>query len=225
MAKRKPTPVRHQMIDAASENLVPTAASAVPTGVKLFGRTKLLYGIAALLALSALLLANKGLIVAAVVNGRPIFRWQLDKTLMSRFGKQTLEGMISEELIADAAKKSNVTVTAAEIQAKQTDILKGLGENVKLEDLLKYQGITKEDFDSQIKLQLTVQKILGRDLAIGESDIDSYIATNRATLIATDPGELRAEAKKAIIDQKVGELLQPWFMELKNKAKILRFIN
>lgn len=213
------------MIDTETEDLVTPVAMDTPKIKKTGSRARWLYFIVALLVLSALLLANKGLVVAAVVNGRPIFSWQLNKTLVNRYGKQTIEGMISEELIAEEAKKSGVSVTQSDIDAKQKDILKNLGENVKLEDLLQYQGITREDFDNQIKLQLTVRKILGKDITVSDNDIAGYIATNSATLTATDPAALKAEAKQMIIETKVGALLQPWFAELRSKAQIMRFVN
>ncbi len=177
-----------------------------------------------IVGLVVLLLTNKGLLVAAVVNGKPIFRWDLNKVLISRFGKQTLEGIISETLIADASKQSGVVVSQQDIDSKVGEIMKGLGGNVKLEDLLAYQGMTKADFETQIRMQLTVRKVLGKDITITENDIDNYIATSRALLVATDPGELRKEAQNAIMDAKVGEKLQTWFSDLKEKAKILRFL-
>ena len=48
------------------------------------------------------------------------------------------------------------------------DLVKTLGPDVKLDDLLKYQGMTKTDFENQIRLQLTVEKILGKDVAVAE---------------------------------------------------------
>lgn len=185
---------------------------------------KLLYLVVGLLAVSALLIANKTWVVAGVVNGKPIWSWELNKTMTDRFGKQTLEGMISERLIADEANKQGVSVSKSDVEKKQAEILKTLGANVSVDELLKYQGITRNDFDNQIKLQLTVQKILGKDLVITDDDVMRFIATNGATLTATDPAMLREEAKQAIMDAKVGEKLQGWFLELKNKAKVLRFL-
>ena len=187
-------------------------------------KSKLIYVIIFIIALGLLFLTNKGLLLAAVVDGRPIFRWELNKAMNSRFGKQTLENIISERLIASEAQKANVRVTQEEVNAKEQEVTKNLGENVKLEDLLKFQGMTKADFDSQIRLQMTVEKVLGKDLSLTDNDIDNFIATNRATLVATDPAMLRDEARQAIMSQKIGEKLQPWFAALKDKAKILRFL-
>lgn len=171
-----------------------------------------------------LAITNKGLLLAAIVNGRPIFRWELNGVLASRFGKQTLEQMISERLIADAAVKEGVSVSRGDIDAKIAEITKSLGDTSKLEQLLGAQGMTRKEFENQLQLQLLVKKILGRDVVISEGDIDNFIATNRALLVATDPAKLREEARQAIMDSKVGEKLQDWFGKLKESAKILRFL-
>jgi len=176
------------------------------------------------IVLLAVFLVHKEWLVVAMVNGRPIFRWEVTNTLMSRFGKQTLEGIISERLIADAAKREGVAVSREEVDAKTSDIVAGLGGNVKLEDILKFQGMTKREFDSQIRLQLTVEKLLGKEIEITEEDVDAYIATNRALLTATEPAALRQEARNRIRNEKVSEKIQPWFTQLKEKANILRFL-
>ncbi len=177
-----------------------------------------------LIGLAILAFTNKGLFLAAVVNGKPVFRFELNNVMAARFGKQTLEQMISERLISDAAAKEGVSVTRADMDVKIAEITKSLGDPTKLEQLLAAQGMTKSEFENQIQLQLLVQKLLGRDVVISEGDIDNFIATNRALLVATDPAKLREEARQAIMDSKVGEKLQDWFGKLKDSAKILRFL-
>ncbi len=177
-----------------------------------------------LLTLVGVFLVNKGGILAAVVNGKPIFRWQLNKILVNRYGKQTLEGMISEALIAQEAKKEGIVISQEDVDSKVKAVVKGLGQNVSLDDVLKFQGMTRADFESQIRLQLTVERLLGKSITITEGDVDAYIATNSATLTATEPAVLREEARKAILNTKINEKLQPWFLDLEQKAKILRFL-
>jgi len=171
-----------------------------------------------------LIAINRGLVFAAIVNGKPIFRSTLIKTLTTRYGQQTLDNMISERLIADEAKKLGVTVTKEEIDTKEQDILKSFGGNVTIDEILKYQGMTKTDFDEQIRLQMLLTKLIGKNITISDDDISNYIATNSAVLTATDEAGMRTEAKDAILMEKVGEQIQTWFTDLKNKAKIMKFI-
>lgn len=181
----------------------------------------------AVLAVVIILLyaVNRGWVFAAIINGKPLFRTSLNKTLANRYGQQTLEGMITEQLIYSEAKKAGIRVTQKEIDAKEEEIVKSFGGNVTIDDLLKYQGMTKGDFDQQVRLySLIIPKLVGKDIVVSDDDVTQYIATNSATLVATDEATMRSEAREAILTQRIGEKVQPWFTELKNKAKIFRFI-
>ena len=180
--------------------------------------------IVVILGLVAVFVFNKGLLVAAVVNGRPIFRWQLTSVMISRFGAQTLDGMISQSLIDGEARKAGIRIAATDIAKKESDLIASLGGGVSLEEVLKYQGMTKADFEDQLRLQLTVEKLLGKDITITDADINGYIATNQATLTATDEAGLKEEARQAIFSEQINTKLQTWFSELKTKAKVLRFL-
>lgn len=177
-----------------------------------------------LAAIILLILAvNKGYVVTAIVEGKPIFRWQFVNTLVSRYGKQTLETMISEALIDKEAKSTGVSVSQADIDQKEGEILKSFGGNVTLDEVLQYQGMTKSDFDSQVRLQLVVTKILSKDITVTDADITAYIEKNKTSMTASDEAALKIEARSILTDQKISEKVQPWFTELKTKAKILRF--
>lgn len=182
-------------------------------------------GIAILLGAVILLLVaiNRGWVISAIVNGKPIFRATMVKTLVSKFGTQTIENMITEELINNEAKKSNIVVTQNEIDEKEQEILKSFGGSVTLDDVLKFQGMTKADFDQEIKLQMLLTKLIGKDIVITDEEIATYRTTNGASLTATDEAGLNSEAREALLTQKIGEKIQPWFTELRNKAQIFTF--
>jgi hypothetical protein len=174
------------------------------------------------LVLLGVLLVRKGYIVAATVNNQPIFSWSLTSALMNRYGKQTLEGMITEQLIYQEAAKNNVSVSADDLKIREEEMVKNIGADVKLDDLLKYQGMTRADFDSQVKLQLLVEKILGKDVNFTDAQLDNFISTSSAMLVATDSAQRKVEAKKVLTEQEINAKIQPWLLELKNNAKILR---
>jgi foldase protein PrsA len=212
---------KHEMIDTKTESLMGSPVSAVRMSSANSSKARMI-AIALLVILAAVALVKKGYVVAAVVNGKPIFRWELNAQLANRFGAQTLDSMITEKLIADAAKKQGIEVTQADIDAKVMTITQTLGENVNLEELLQYQGMTKADFEHQVRLQLTVEKVLGKDVAVEESEIDTFISANRETMSATDEASLRQEAKDTLVSQKTSEKMQPWLMELRENAKVTK---
>jgi parvulin-like peptidyl-prolyl isomerase len=202
------------------ENLMPLA-SAKPK--RRFPVTKVALAVV-IIGLVAIFVSNKGLLVAAIVNGKPIFRWQLNSVMASRFGGQTLDSMISQMLVDGEAKKAGITVSQAEIAKKESDLVKSLGTNVSLDDVLAYQGMTKADFEDQLRMQLTVEKLLGKDITITDAQITDYIASNSSTLTATDEAGLKEEARQAIFSQQMNSKLQTWFAQVKAKASILRFL-
>ena len=223
MAKTQKTKKRtqkHEMIDEKTMDLISSPMPSTYTDTGRFSRWLLIGALVVILLIA--FLGSRGYIVAAMVNGRPIFRWDLNNTLMSRFGQQTLESMISERLLSDEAQKKDVHITNEEVNAKMNDLVKSLGPNVKLEDVLQYQGMTKQDFANQIRLQLTVEKILGKDVSITDKEVDDYLQKNKQTLTATDEAGMRVEAKDALLSQKINDKIQPWFADLKQKANIIR---
>lgn len=208
------------MIDTKTEQLLPAVMRTPgekPPIVKI-ALAVLVVGLA------AILYTNKGLFLAAIVNGKPIYRWQLNQTLMSRFGSKTLDGMISEALINDEAKKAGVSVSQEEIDARTKSLVDSVGGGMSLDDLLAYQGMTRADFESQLRLQMLVEKLLGKDITVSDDEVTNYIATESATLTATDDAHMKEEAKQVILSQKINLKLQPWFADLKAKANIMRFL-
>jgi len=177
-------------------------------------------GIVLLIALAT----SKGYVVAAIVNNAPIFRFQLDKVVMARYGKTTLEGMISEKLIDQESKKAGIKITQAEIDAQEEEVLKSFGGKVTLDELLKFQGLTKSDFDGQVRLQLQVNKLLEKDVTVTDEEIAAYQETNKSLMVSSDEAALKEEARKALTEQKINEKVQSWFTEVKNNSKIFKFV-
>jgi hypothetical protein len=223
MAKTKKsvkTAKSHEMIDTKTEDLMMSQSSVVGSS-----KTRVRWiAVAVVIFLVGFFLVKQGYVVAAMVNGSPIFRWELNGQLSRRFGEQTLESMITEELIMGAAQKEGIVVTADDVNAKITTITQTLGQDVNLDELLRYQGMTRADFESQVRLQLTVEKMLSRDVAVTDEEVSSFITENRDAMIATDEAALAAEAREAVMSQKTSEKMQPWLMELRENAKISKFL-
>lgn len=177
------------------------------------------------LVIIGIILFRNGMIVAAIVDGKPIFSWQLSSQLMHQYGKQTLDAMVTERMINAEAAKNGATVTQNAIDQRETDMLKQFGGNVKLQDLLNYQGLTKNDLDQQIKVQLEVENILSKDIKISDTDIANYLASNSAKFTATDAATLKADAQNALMQEDISQKIQPWFNDLKAKTKVIKFIN
>lgn len=163
-------------------------------------------------------------ILAATVNGKPLFRYYLNQKLFSSFGKETLENLIVESLVRDEIKKNQVVVSEQDIDAESEKISKTLSGGMKLEDALKLQGMTLAEFRNQLKMRLGITSLLKKEISVTEEEIDTFIKDNASALTATVAAEKRTEAKKIIEEQKISEKIQTWVSELLKNAKITRFL-
>lgn len=182
-----------------------------------------------LLGLGLLILGLLGFLfrehfVVAIVNGRPVLRYELDKKLASSFGKETLENLIIEKLIQEEARKQKVVVTEEEVDAEVEKISQSLGEGDKIEEILALQGMTLKDLREQLKMRLQVNKILEKDISISDEEVSQFVKENGQVLTATDEAEKKAEARERIKEQKISEKVQAWVSELLQNAKISRFL-
>ena len=84
--------------------------------------------------------------------------------------------------------------------------------------------MTKAEFENQLKLQIIVTKMLGKNVTVSDQEINTYISENQSLLTATTEAGMRDEAKAALTDQKVSAQLQTWFQTIKSKAKIYRLL-
>ncbi len=178
------------------------------------------------IVLAGLLYYFKSLFIAAVVNGEPISRLSVVKDIESRYGKQSLDSMVTQNLIFQEARKQNITVAQSEVD----DQIKQIEENLKssgqtLDQALASQGMSKNTLETQIRLQKLIEKILGKDIQVSDKDVDDYITKNKDLF----PKDMKAEdikknAKQDLTQQKLSEKFQTWITDLKSKAKIQYFV-
>lgn len=164
----------------------------------------------------------KGLFIAAVVNGQPVSRLTVIKTLEKTGGKSTLDSIITETLIYQEAKKLNAVPTDAEIKIEVNKLavqLKASGQD--LNTLLAFQKMTLKDLETQIRLQKMVEKILAGKIAVTQDEITKYITDNKASIPADmKPEEITAAAEQQIRSQKLGNEFQSWIEKVKATSNV-----
>ncbi len=181
--------------------------------------------IALLVIILALLVwRNKGLLVAATVNGQPLWRLSLEQRLNSQYSNQTLDEMVGEMLIRQAAAKNKITVSKAEVDGKVAEIEKTLNGRISLQDALAQQGDTLAGFRQRVELQLLLEKLTAGQVTVSDDEINSYIESNKSLMTATDEAGLRAEAKQALMSQKQNTVLRQYFSNLQKGAKVSKFL-
>lgn len=165
----------------------------------------------------------KNLFVVAMVDGRPIFRSELNNRLLSQYGSQTMEGLIGEKLILENAQKQNINITQKEIDERIVEIEKSLN-GMKLDEALKLQGMNKADFISRQKIQLSIDKMFAKDVSVSAAEIDDFIKNNSMYLTATEAAQKLVEAEATIRNNKIEQKFTEWFNKIKEEAKVSRFL-
>lgn len=180
-----------------------------------------------IIAAITLLYYFRGLFVAATVNGQPISRLTVIGELEKRQGREALDSLVTETLILQETTKQKVTVPQADIDTELTSFeerLKASGQDLNL--FLASSGWTKEDLAKQIKIQKLVEKVLGDKISVTDEEINKYIGDNKDLFPEGAKGdELKAQARAALRQQKLGEEFQKWLTDLKAKAVINYFVN
>ena len=190
---------------------------------------RLKYLLLALIVLIAggLLFLGKSLFVAAIVNGVPISRYSVVNELEKQGGKKTIENLVTRSLIMQQAKKSNITIDAAEIQKEIDRITQAVeAQGMKLDDALAYQGTTKEMLEDNIRIQKTVEALLADKLSVSDKDVKKYFEENKASYAKDAKLEdLSEDIKNQLKQDKLSQEFQTWLDKMKTDSKIIYFVN
>ena len=179
------------------------------------------------LVLFAVIFWVKGLFFAAFVNGTPITRFGVIKALEKQGGKRVLDSLVTRELILQEAKKKKVVVNQNEIDKE----IKKIEENTSkqgqnLDQILNFQGMTRDDFKNQIEIQLIVEKLLASKIKVSNEEIDDFIRKNTPTEEgSTLKPPTKDEAKEQLRQQKLQQEADTLIQQLKKNAKISYFVN
>ncbi len=177
--------------------------------------------IAAIVILVIMTWKFKGYFIVASVDGQPISRFQLTDQLIRRFGSQVLDNIINERLLIKATRQKGIFISKEEIEAKAKQIEERLKGQMSLAEAIKSQGLTENEFRKQIEIQLAIDKLFDKDASVSSTEIDDYYAKNKqAYKNATDPVAVREEIRTVIKQQKMSELFEKWFSELRKSADI-----
>ena len=143
--------------------------------------------------------------VVATVNGKPIYRADLDKMFQASLNSSpqkpspeeadirrldVLKGMIENEILMQQAAKLNLLASDEDVNAKLTEIKAPYTEE-EFNQHLKDMGITLDDLKKQIRQSLTATKLLNREIEskinITDAEIGNYYSANKAQFDYIEP--------------------------------------
>lgn len=157
----------------------------------------------------------------ATVNGEKVTQSELYERMKQRTGKQILDQLITEKLILQEAKKKNVAVGEEEINKKLSEIKKQFPKEEEFKKALESNGVTIEQLKDQIKVQVVVEKIVGKDIKVTEEKIKEYYDQNKEWRFKDKTiDQVKEEITNLLKQQQLGQKTATWMEEIKKKAKI-----
>jgi len=176
------------------------------------------------LALLILAFPLRILIVPALVNGQPIFSWDYIKALHRQSGKEVLDQIINEKLIEQEIKKQGIQITQAEIDQEITQISDQIGsESGGLDALLAFQGVNRDEFNRQVRLNLAMEKLVKSTIQITDEQIKQELADNKSTYKDLSPADAATTAASNLRNEQLRQSFNTWFESLRSSAKIQNF--
>ncbi|OAB43746.1 foldase protein PrsA [Paenibacillus glacialis] len=164
-----------------AQNLSDNASAPTPTSS---GNSKIWMGLSLVLAVALVIVlikppfsggSNKAV---ATVNGVDITKDKLYDQLVTIGGAQTLENLITEELIEQEVKKANITVTDADQTKELESLKKSLGTEEAFNQALTQAGMTLEDLKKEMSVQVKIRKLVEPQVKVTDADIKKYFEEN-----------------------------------------------
>ncbi len=184
---------------------------------------KRVYLIILIIGILLLIIFKKEWFIAAAINGTPITNLELQIKLNQQFRTQTLNQLINEKIILAEASKNSTIPTEAEIANKISELEANVGGKDVLGTLLSQQGQTRETLKDQLKLQLAIAKLYDKEATVSAQEVAKFLEQNKATLTATESAKQEEEASNLLKQQKISQIFNQKFQELRTKAKIQIF--
>jgi peptidyl-prolyl cis-trans isomerase SurA len=143
--------------------------------------------------------------VWAVVNGKEIKRDEVDKYYRTRVNPEgqepsleeslsqklnVLDELINNEILLEKAKKLNLEASDGEVEDKFTELKSPYTED-EFQRRLKDQSMTVEDLKLELRRQLSIQKLLNREvvakISITDQDVTDFYNANKAQFNVAEP--------------------------------------
>jgi foldase protein PrsA len=186
---------------------------------------KLAATVVVILLLAGLGFYLKNQLIAASVDGHLISRWAVIKKLEKQNGKTALDGLVENQLIVNAAKKNNITVSDDEINKKMDTIKSQIeSQGGTFDAALSDAGLTMADLRTQITLQVELEKLLGNKLGVSDDEVNKYIADNKVPLPAGQEETVKTQIREQLKSEKFNTEASTYISNLRSAAKIKKYI-
>lgn len=172
-----------------------------------------------IILITAFVFVKRSWFIAATVNNQPITTLELYQNLKSRYGQEILDELIRNKLISQEAARKGVSVAQGDIDKKIAEVEKQVGGKEALSAALSQRNLTQKDFETQIRTQLLVEKLLEKDITVSDKEVTDYIAQNPEST----KGQSKDDVRSQLRSNKLNDKFTSWYASLQKNAKISKF--
>lgn len=126
----------------------------------------------------------------AKVNDVSITKDKLYDELVEIGGKQTLNTMITEELLQQELNKKSITVTDADVDKDIETLKASFPSESQFESALQQNGMTMDDLKEQTKTQIELKKLMGDKIKVTDEEVKEIYDQNKDSFAT--PEQVRA---------------------------------
>jgi parvulin-like peptidyl-prolyl isomerase len=119
-------------------------------------------------------------VVAYIYGDKPVTREELGEYLIARFGYEKVELMVNRRIVEEAAKKRNITVTDAEVEAAVDDDIKqfNMDRATFYKNILKQRRQTLYEFkEDVVRPTLMLKKMCQSEVKVEEEELKRAFET------------------------------------------------
>ncbi len=118
----------------------------------------------------------------AKVNGVTIGKDKLYDALVAANGLETLDKLINNELVRQAAEKQGIEVSEEEIDKEMESIRQSFATEEEFESTLAMYGMTLEGLKNDMSTQVQLRKMFEPQVKVSDEEIQKYYNENLETL-------------------------------------------
>lgn len=141
-------------------------------------RNLLLLAVGAILLLAIVSFVTRPEYVASV-NGEKISKDELYDFLVSQYGVDGVDKLITDKIIEKESKKENISVTKEELDKELTEYMDSYGGEDVFNQMLEMNNVNISEIEKSMKSHLVMEKLLEKRISITDEDMEAYFEENK----------------------------------------------
>ena len=155
-----------------------------------------------------------------------------DPVETARLKKESMENLITRELLYQEAGKQGIKVTDAEVGKEVGGLKKQFANDSEFGTTLGQMGLSEESVKAQIGRGMTIRRFIddrfGKKVKVSDADVDYYYADHQDEFRAAGGqqpvfqplSEVRDRIRQKIREERINRELSPYVRRLRETAKV-----